>query len=122
MRLHRPWKVPIHMPRGFTVSTALTRVSIPRAALLVKVTARKLAGDARPPLIGPAVRGVGTGVLRLPAPAGRRACSAGGVTAASCSGLRCSRGCAKPRFYRGLRPSARNGGLFYAVLPAQLAG
>jgi len=38
-RLHRPWKVPIHMPRTFTGSIAPRRVSISFEALLVKVTA-----------------------------------------------------------------------------------
>jgi len=39
-RLHRPWKVPIHMPRTFTGSMADRRATISLAALLVKVTAR----------------------------------------------------------------------------------
>ena len=39
MRLHRPWKVPTHIPRVFTGVKAESRASISRAALLVKVTA-----------------------------------------------------------------------------------
>jgi hypothetical protein len=39
-RLHRPWKVPIHMPRVLIGNIADRRVSISLAALLVKVTAR----------------------------------------------------------------------------------
>ena len=79
------------MPRGLTGSMAVRRVSISRAALLVKVTARKFDGEARPPLISQAMRVVSTRVLPLPAPARISACSSGSVTAASCSGLRCSR-------------------------------
>src|SRR5512139_532954 len=90
-RLHRPWKVPIHMPRGFTASIAARRVSISRAALLVKVTASTPAGDTAPCLSSQAMRVVSTRVLPLPAPARISAWPSGSVTAASCSGLRCSR-------------------------------
>src|SRR5947207_1208793 len=45
------------------------RVSISRAALLVKVTARSRAGVVRPPLISQAMRVVRTRVFPLPAPA-----------------------------------------------------
>jgi hypothetical protein len=47
-RLHRPWKVPIHMPRTFTGSMLVRRVSISLAALLVKVTASTPPGDTCP--------------------------------------------------------------------------
>src|SRR3954447_12121739 len=79
------------MPRGLAGSIAVTRVSISRAALLVNVTARIFAGAARPPLTSQAMRVVSTRVFPLPAPARMSACSSGRVTAASCSGLRCSR-------------------------------
>src|SRR5258708_325455 len=91
MRLHRPWKVPIHMPRGFTGSIAVTRVSISRAALLVNVTASTPPGVTLSLFTSQAMRVVRTRVLPLPAPARISACSSGSVTAASCSGLRCSR-------------------------------
>jgi hypothetical protein len=44
-RLHRPWNVPTHMPRVLIGSIAESRVSISRAALLVKVTARMPPGS-----------------------------------------------------------------------------
>jgi hypothetical protein len=47
-RLHRPWKVPIHMPRVLIGSMAARRVSISLAALLVKVTARMPCGPTWP--------------------------------------------------------------------------
>src|SRR5512132_4386622 len=102
-RLHRPWKVPIHMPRVLIGSMAEMRVTISRAALLVKVTARIVAGLAFPVWISQAIRVVSTRVLPLPAPARISAGWFGSVTAASCSGLRCSRSdigrAAKARFY-----------------------
>jgi hypothetical protein len=88
MRLHRPWKVPIHMPRVLIGSIDDSRVCISLAALLVKVTARMPAGDTRPFWISQAIRVVSTRVLPLPAPARIRAGSSGRVTAASCSALR----------------------------------
>ena len=45
MRLHRPWNVPIHMPRVFIGVSAESRVSISFAALFVNVTARMPAAD-----------------------------------------------------------------------------
>jgi hypothetical protein len=47
-RLHRPWKVPIHMPRTATGSIADSRVSISFAALLVNVTASTPPGETWP--------------------------------------------------------------------------
>ena len=47
-RLQRPWKVPTHIPRVLIGSIAESRVSISRAALLVKVTARIPAGLTSP--------------------------------------------------------------------------
>jgi len=91
-RLHRPWKVPIHMPRTGTGSIALRRVSISLAALLVKVTASTPPGDTCPVFSSQAMRVVSTRVLPEPAPARISADTAGSMTAASCSGLRpCSR-------------------------------
>ncbi len=91
-RLHRPWKVPIHMPRTATGSMADRRVSISLAALLVKVTASTPPGETWPVCSSQAMRVVNTRVLPEPAPARIRAGTAGSVTAASCSGLRlCSR-------------------------------
>src|SRR5438034_743366 len=107
IRLHRPWKVPIHMPRVFTGSIALTRVSISRAALLVKVTARMPPGVTRPLFTSQAMRVVRTRVFPLPAPARISACSSGSVTAASCSGLRCSR-CSDKALQLYKRASTRN--------------
>ncbi len=48
MRLHRPWKVPIHIPRVFTGVSADRRRSISLAALLVNVTASIDSGLAWP--------------------------------------------------------------------------
>ncbi|MNS53283.1 hypothetical protein D3C72_860340 [compost metagenome] len=88
MRLHRPWKVPIHMPRVLIGSIDDSRVCISLAALLVKVTARMPAGETRPFWISQAMRVVSTRVLPLPAPARISAGSSGRVTAASCSAFR----------------------------------
>ncbi|GAO27181.1 hypothetical protein ALISP_7001 [Alicycliphilus sp. B1] len=88
MRLHRPWKVPIHMPRTLMGSMADRRVSISLAALLVKVTARMPPGVAWPVESSQAMRVVSTRVLPDPAPARISAWPAGRVTAASCSGFR----------------------------------
>ena len=87
-RLHRPWKVPIHMPRTLKGSIADSRVSISLAALFVKVTAIRLPGETWPVCSSQAMRVVSTRVLPEPAPARISAGSAGSVTAASCSGLR----------------------------------
>jgi len=87
-RLHRPWKVPIHMPRTGTGSIAVSRSSISLAALLVKVTAINPPGDTWPVAINQAMRVVSTRVLPEPAPARIRPGRAGNVTAASCSGFR----------------------------------
>ncbi len=89
-RLHRPWKVPIHMPRTLTGNIADSRVSISLAALLVKVTASTPPGETCPVAISQAMRVVSTRVLPDPAPARISAGSAGSVTAASCSGFRFS--------------------------------
>jgi len=86
--LHRPWKVPIHMPRTGMGSMVPRRVSISLAALFVKVTAITPAGDTWPVCTSQAMRVVSTRVLPEPAPARMRAWRAGSVTAASCSGLR----------------------------------
>src|SRR5882672_3182590 len=113
MRLHSPWKVPTHMPRVLIGSIAEMRVSISRAALLVKVTARTPFGPTFPIWISQAMRVVSTRVFPEPAPARISADWSGRVTAASCSGLRFSsrlsmRAFANARFYRTLRrrPSA----------------
>ena len=76
------------MPRVLIGSIAERRVSISRAALLVKVTASTPAGLTCPDSIRWAMRVVSTRVLPLPAPARMRADSRGRVTALSCSGLR----------------------------------
>ena len=68
-RLHRPWKVPIHMPRTGIGSIAASRVSISFAALLVKVTAITPPGETWPVWISQAMRVVSTRVLPEPAPA-----------------------------------------------------
>ena len=68
-----------------------TRVLTTRIAWLVKGGRVSPAGDTRPPFTSQAMRVVSTRVLPLPAPARMSACSSGRVTAASCSGLRCSR-------------------------------
>src|SRR3954469_22000672 len=125
MRLARPWNVPIHMPRGSAGSIAVTRVSISRAALLVNVTASTWAGVTRPPLTSQAMRVVSTRVFPLPAPARMSACSSGRVTAASCSGLRCSRCNDTGRaFYCGpcrIGALRRNFRVRDAILAAQLS-
>ncbi len=87
MRLHRPWKVPIHMPRVLMGSMAESRVSISFAALLVKVTASTPCGPTWPVWISQASREVSTRVLPEPAPARMRACCGGRVTAANWGGL-----------------------------------
>jgi hypothetical protein len=76
-RLHRPWKVPIHMPRTLTGSMADRRAIISLAALLVKVTARMPPGDTWPVCSSQAMRVVSTRVLPEPAPARISACSLG---------------------------------------------
>ena len=86
--MHRPWKVPIHIPRTLTGSIVVSRVNISLAALLVKVTASRPPGETWPVLSSQAMRVVSTRVLPEPAPARISAGSAGSVTAASCSGLR----------------------------------
>src|SRR6266478_6585601 len=101
------------MPRVLIGSIAEMRVSISRAALLVKVTARTPFGLTFPVWISQAMRVVRTRVFPEPAPARISADWSGRVTAASCSGLRFSsrlsmRAFANSRFYRTLRerPSA----------------
>src|SRR5581483_7532928 len=83
--------------------------------------ARIWPGLALPVWISQAMRVVRTRVLPLPAPARISADWAGSVTAASCSGLRCSRSdigaAAKPRFYK-TRGSA--GDFIVAQLPLVL--
>src|SRR5258706_7354160 len=91
MRLHRPWKVPTHMPRVLIGSIALMRASISFAALLVNVTASKLAGLICPVWISHAMRVVSTRVLPLPAPAKISADWCGSVTASSWGSLRPAR-------------------------------
>src|SRR6266702_7777995 len=101
------------MPRVLIGSIAEMRVSISRAALLVKVTARTPFGLTFPVWISQAMRVVRTRVFPEPAPARISADWSGRVTAASCSGLRFSsrlsmRAFENARFYRTLRqrPSA----------------
>src|SRR5467141_368081 len=96
------------MPRVLIGSIAEMRVSISRAALLVKVTARTPFGLTFPVWISQAMRVVRTRVFPEPAPARISADWSGRVTAASCSGLRFSsrlsmRAFANARFYRTLR-------------------
>ena len=91
IRLHRPWNVPIHIPRMLTRVIDERRTSISFAALLVNVTARIDSGDAWPVAKSQAMRVVNTRVLPLPAPARISAEACGSVTAASCSGLRLAR-------------------------------
>ncbi len=79
------------MPRVLMGSIADKRVSISRAALLVKVTARIPAGLTSPDWMRCAMRVVSTRVLPLPAPARMSADSRGSVTARCCSGLRFER-------------------------------
>jgi len=86
-RLHRPWKVPIHIPRVLIGNMADKRVNISFAALFVNVTAMMPAGDTWPVWISQAIRVVSTRVLPEPAPARISALCWGKVTAASCSGL-----------------------------------
>src|SRR5689334_17227127 len=95
------------MPRVLIGNIAEMRVSISRAALLVKVTARMPPGVTLPVCMSQAMRVVRTRVLPEPAPARISADWSGSVTAASCSGLRlsrrlCIRAFANARFYRGL--------------------
>ena len=52
-RLHRPWKVPIHMPRTLIGSIAASRACISLDALLVNVTAISAAGRDLPRLQQP---------------------------------------------------------------------
>src|SRR6266513_5166419 len=111
------------MPRVFTGSIAPTRVSISRAALLVKVTARMPPGVTRPLFTSQAMRVVRTRVFPLPAPARISACSSGSVTAASCSGLRCSRCSDKAlQLYKPPRPRARADALGAAPYNRRLRG
>ena len=86
--MHRPWNVPIHMPRTAIGSIADSRVSISFAALFVNVTASTPPGDTWPVCSSQAMRVVSTRVLPEPAPARMSAGTAGSVTAASCSGFR----------------------------------
>jgi len=72
-RLHRPWKVPIHIPRVLTGTSADSRAVISLAALLVNVTARMPCGPTWLVDISQAMRVVSTRVLPLPAPARIRA-------------------------------------------------
>src|SRR5205814_4369929 len=93
------------MPRVLIGSIAEMRVSISRAALLVKVTARTPLGLTFPVWISQAIRVVRTRVFPEPAPARISADWSGRVTAASCSGLRFSsrlsmRAFENQRFYR----------------------
>ncbi len=90
-RLQRPWKVPTHMPRVLMGSMAEMRVSISRAALLVKVTARMPCGLALCVATRKAMRVVRTRVLPLPAPARISAERPSSVTASCWCGLRPSR-------------------------------
>src|SRR5256885_353928 len=95
------------MPRVLIGSIAEMRVSISRAALLVKVTARTPFGPTFPVWISQAIRVVRTRVFPEPAPARISADWSGRVTAASCSGLRFSsrlsmRAFENARFYRTL--------------------
>src|SRR6201996_8871625 len=76
------------MPRVSMGRSAERRDIISRAALLVKVTARMVAGDARPCWMSHAMRVMRTRVLPLPAPARMSAGSLGSVTAACCLGFR----------------------------------
>src|SRR5438876_5207772 len=78
------------MPRVLIGSIAEMRVTISRAALLVKVTARTPLGLTFPVWISQAIRVVRTRVFPEPAPARISAYWSGRVTAASCSGLRFS--------------------------------
>ncbi len=87
-RLHRPWNVPIHMPRTLMGSIADRRVIISRAALFVNVTASTPPGDTWFVVSSQAMRVVSTRVLPEPAPARMSAGRAGSVTAASCSGFK----------------------------------
>src|SRR6185312_12089297 len=91
IRLHRPWKVPTHMPRMLTGVSAESRASISFAALFVNVTPRIDSGVACPVASSHAMRVVSTRVLPLPAPARISADACGSVTASSCSGLRLAR-------------------------------
>src|SRR6202012_3378109 len=80
------------MPRVSIGRSADRRDIISRAALLVKVTARIVAGDASPCWMSHAMRVIRTRVLPLPAPARMSAGSLGSVTAACCSGFRLGSG------------------------------
>src|SRR6185436_12393551 len=91
MRLQRPWKVPIHMPRTLIGVIVDSLTSISFAALFVNVTARIESGDAWPVARSHAMRVVSTRVLPLPAPASTSAEPCGSVTASSCCGLRWAR-------------------------------
>src|SRR5882672_4436999 len=79
------------MPRVLIGSIAEMRVSISRAALLLKVTARTPFGLTFPVWLSQAMRVVRTRVFPEPAPARISADWSGRVTAASCSGFRFSR-------------------------------
>src|SRR5437899_3491501 len=103
------------MPRVLIGSIAEMRVSISRAALLVKVTARMPLGLTLPVWISQAIRVVRTRVFPEPAPARISADWSGRVTAASCSGLRFSsrlsmQAFANAGFYRTRRERNRISG------------
>ena len=94
-RLHRPWKVPTHIPLVLIGIMAERRVNISLAALFVKVTAKTPTGEAWPVWINQAILVVNTLVLPLPAPAKIMAdwllpasLTGGKVTASSCSGFK----------------------------------
>jgi hypothetical protein len=61
--LHKPWNVPIHIPRVRNGVIAERRTSISFAALFVNVTARIDSGDACPVASSHAMRVVRTRVF-----------------------------------------------------------
>jgi hypothetical protein len=79
--VHEMWNVPSHMAPLGNPSRVSMRLRISAAALLVKVTARMLLGDAPSTWISQATRCTNTRVLPLPAPANTMAAPSGEATA-----------------------------------------
>ena len=83
-RCAKPWKVPTHIPCTLPSTVCSTRARISAAALLVKVTARMLCGDACSTFINQAIRCTKTRVLPLPAPARTNIFCKGAATTSRC--------------------------------------
>ena len=129
-RWARPWKVPTHMPCGFTCSSCSMRWRISAAALLVKVTERIECNDARSTWCSQAMRCTSTRVLPEPAPASTSCRPSGAATAWRWASLRefrrRERSSCIAAFYwkcpRCARPVVRSGAAFAAIRRSRSTG